>query len=71
MPKNNSLSPVTYKVDQMDDRKCLSHLKRTIAPKIVLRDDTKYGNKTLRFIDIHTKGKEWVPPVSKYNYTAD
>ena len=67
----SSLSPVTYKVDLMDDRKTLSTQKRVLAPKISNSDGTKYGNKTLRFIDIHKKNKEWIPPVTKYNYTAE
>ena len=71
MSKQNSLSPVTYKVDQMDDRKNLSTQKRIIAPKITCSNGTKYGDKTLRFIDIHKRNKEWVPPVTKYNYTAE
>jgi hypothetical protein len=67
----NSLSPATYKVNEIDDRIRLSTKLRPIAYAIPKKSENKNSYQSMRFIDIHKKHKDWVPGVSKYNYTGE
>ena len=67
----SSLSPVTYKVDEIDERFKLSNKKKPIAYKISKVSDNQLAVNSLRFIDIAKKNKDWVPAANQYVYTAE
>lgn len=67
----SSLSPVTYKIDEIDERFKLSNKKKPIAYKISKVSENSKASNSLRFIDIAKKSKEWVPAANQYVYTAE
>jgi hypothetical protein len=72
MKKNaDHLSPQKYEVEKIDERNFLSTVKRPAAHKIYQKNDTKYGNKVVRFTEIHSKRKAWVPAPNQYDYPTD
>lgn len=59
----------TYPVEKKDERKILSTKKKCLQYNMNMRKGTKYGEKIMRFIDIHKKSKEYLPPFTKYDFT--
>ena len=63
---NKNPGPTTYQVEKKDERKILGNLQKSFSTTLGTTD--RAANKKLnRFIDIHKKRKEWVPPVTKYH----
>lgn len=65
-----SPSPVSYLVDKKDERNIISQKKKSLAFSIGSPDRDK-NPKLQRFVDIHSKNKAWMPPLTKYNFTAE
>ena len=72
LKKNKDPGPTTYPVEKMRLDKILSTVVNDKPHKIVYDKKMKSpGGDLDRFIDIHKRHKKWVPPVTRYNYTAD
>ena len=70
--KNKEPGPTTYQVEKMKLGTILSTVVNNKPHRIVYDKSKKSPDGDLdRFIDIHKKQKKWVPPVTRYNYTAD
>jgi hypothetical protein len=57
-------------LDKKDERKILSIKRRSVTANLGSPDRAQ-NSKFERFIDIHKKNKQWVPPLTKYNFTAE
>ena len=52
--------------------KILSRVVVDKTHKIIYdKSEKRTGGDLDRYVDIHKKQKQWVPPVTRYNYTAD
>ena len=71
MKKEKAPTAQTYKVEKLDERKILSTKKSSFDFRFSFAKEPKGNSNIKRFIDIHKKDKAWVPPVTKYNFTAD
>lgn len=70
--KNKDPGPTTYPVEKLKLESILSTVIKPKPHKIVYKKESKSPDGDLdRFIDLHKKAKKWVPPVTRYNYTAD
>ena len=69
--KQKKPGPTAYPVSFKQEEKTLSTVVKDPSYKIHYNKESKLGPDLQRFIDIHKRRKQWVPPVTRYNYTAD
>jgi hypothetical protein len=62
-------SCTTYLFDRKDDRKILSHRKKSLEFRFGDNDRSKNKNME-RMFDVHLKNKKYLPPVTKYHFTG-